>query len=88
MLVCFKLLKEFFISEGFVSFEKDFIDTEFTTFVDIVIDHSVASLFITLYTIIDLYIRKAFFNVVSGNVIRANANQILVQRAASFDLGF
>ena len=74
MLVCFKLLEQLLIRKCFVSFEKDFIDTDFATFVDIVIDHSVASLFISLYTIIDLYIMKAFFNVVSGNVIRANAN--------------
>ena len=74
MLVCFKLLEQLLIRKCFVSFEKDFIDTDFATFVDIVTDHSVASLFIALYTIIDFYIRKTFFNVVSGNIIRANAN--------------
>ena len=74
MLVCFKLLEQLLIRKCFVSFEKDFIDTDFATFVDIVTDRSVASLFIALYTIIDFYIRKTFFNVVSGDIIRANAD--------------
>ena len=74
MLVCFKLLEQLLMRKCFVSFEKDFIDTDFATFVDIVTDHSVASLFIALYTIIDFYIRKTFFNVVSGDIIRANAD--------------
>ena len=88
MLTCFKLLKKLFTTEGFVSFEEDFIDADFTTLVDIVNDHCIASLFITLYTVVDLYIWKAFFYVICGNVIRANADQILVERSTSLKLGF
>ena len=87
MLTCFKLLEELFITEGFVSFEKDFIDADFTTLVDIVVDNCVASLLITLNAVVDLYIWKAFFYVISGNVIRTNADQILIERFTSLKLG-
>ena len=85
MLGGFELLEQPFIGMRFIPHEINLIDADLTTLFNIEVHDRITGLLIALDSIIDLYIRVAFFHVIGLDGVGSHTDLILVQSNPALD---